>query len=144
MIRFILASLFLALAIVLQFWFASFGVYINVILASLMTFAFLFDIWDLVIFILAAIFIINWQPTFSLEIALFIALPLLAYSINRYSSTEPWVASLTSILVGLVILYLAVAPGLFFSEWKVFVTDLLACLIFSSVAFGALNRRESR
>jgi len=144
MMRFILALLFLALAFVLQFWFASFGVFINFILAALITFAFVFDIWDVLVFILAAIFIVNWQPAFSVEIFLVAALPLAAHLVSRYASFEPWAADSVSIFCGLLVLYLAVAPGLFIADWRMFLTDLVSCLIFGSIAFAALSRRESR
>lgn len=144
MSRFILALLFLTLAFVMQFWFASFGLFINFILAALITLSFLFDIWDVLFFILAAIFIVNWQPAFSVEIVLFAALPLAAFFINRYSSSEPWAANLACIFFGLLILYLASAPSLFLAEWKIFLTDLVSCLIFGSIVFSALNRRENR
>jgi hypothetical protein len=144
MSRFILALLFLTLAFVMQFWFASFGVFIDFILATLITLSFLFDIWDVLFFILAAIFIVNWQPALSIEIMLFAALPLAAFLVNRHTSSEPWAANLASICLGLVILYLAAAPSLFFAEWKIFLTDLVSCLIFGSIVFTALNRRENR
>ena len=144
MIRFILALLFLALAFVLQFWLASFGVFLNIILAALITFAFLFDIWDLLFFILTAVLVVNWQPAFSLEIALLVLIPIATYLVYRRMSPEPWAASIASIAIGLLVFYLLIAPQLFLSEWKLFLTDLVACIVFSSVTFSALNRRENR
>ena len=144
MTRFILALLFLALAFVMQFWFASFGVYVNFILATLITLAFLFDIWDVSFFILAAIFIVNWQPAVSVEIVLIAVLPLAAFLLNRYSLSEPWAANLLCIFLGLLILYLVIAPGAFLASWKIFFIDLAASLIFGAIVFGALNRRENR
>lgn len=144
MMRFILALLFLILAFVMQFWFASFGVFINFILTALITLAFLFDIWDVIFFILAAVFIINWQPAFGVEIFLLAALPLAAYLFNRYSASEPWAANIASIFCGLLIFYLAIAPKIFFAEWKIFLIDLFASIIFGSIVFIALNRRENR
>jgi len=144
MTRFILALLFLTLAFVMQFWFSSFGVSINLILATLITLAFLFDIWDVLFFILAAIFIVNWKPAFSLEIALVAALPLAAYFFNKHSTYEPWAANLASIFCGLLVLYLAVAPRFFLMDWKIFLIDLVSCLIFGSIVFASLNRRENR
>ena len=140
MMRFILALLFLALAFVLQFWFASIGVSANIILASLVTFALMFDIWDLIFFILAAIFIINWQPAFSIEIVLFAALPLAAYLFNRYSPSEAWVANIVAVAISVLVLYLAVAPQLFLPAWRIFAADLVICLIFSACTSAALRR----
>jgi len=144
MMRFILACLFLALAFVLQFWFTSFGIFINFSFATLIVLAFLFDIWDVLFFVLAAIFIINWQPAPSWELFVFAAVPFGAYAIHHYSQWEAWVASLASIVIGLFILYIAIAPQLFLANAGAFFTDLFACMVFGAVVFGALNRREGR
>ncbi len=144
MMRFILACLFLALAFVMQFWFASFGVFINFIFAALIAFAFLFDFWDLLFFVLAAIFVINWQPAFSWELFIFAAVPFAAYILHNYTTWEAWVANLASIVLGLLILYISIAPRLFLANLSTFFVDLFACLIFGSIIFGALNRRENR
>lgn len=144
MTRFLIAFLFLALAAVLQFWFASFGVFINFIFAALIAFAFLFDILDVIFFILLAIFIMNWQPAFSWELLIFGLVPLAAYLLHQNSSYEVWAANLASIFLGLLIMYLVIAPRLFLSDWKTFFIDLVVCLVFGGIIFGALNRREAR
>ncbi len=144
MIRFMLALLLLALALVLQFWLASFGIFLNLAVASLIAFAFLFDLWDLVVFILATIFVINWQPVFSIEIGLVAALPLAAYALKRYSTSQAWAAVPACVAIALVVLYGSIAPGLFLSAWKIFLTDLAACVIGSGVVFAALDRRVNQ
>ena len=70
-LRSILAILMLLLACAFQFWFASTGVFINFILAALVVFAFFFDIWELLVFILFAVFVINWSPIVSVDIFVF-------------------------------------------------------------------------
>ena len=67
-LRSILAILILLLACAFQFWFASAGVFVNFILATLIVFAFFFDIWELLVFVLFAIFVVNWQPGLSVDI----------------------------------------------------------------------------
>lgn len=144
MMRFIVAFLFLALAFVMQFWLASFGVFVNFILAALIAFAFLFGIGDLIFFILLAIFVVNWQPAWSLEIGLFAAIPLAAYALHRYTDWEAWAANSFALIAGLFILYLTVAPSRFLSDWKIFLVDLAASFILGTAIFAALNRRENR
>ncbi|HVM76880.1 MAG TPA: hypothetical protein VMU07_01880 [Candidatus Paceibacterota bacterium] len=144
MMRFLLACLFLALAFVLQFWFASIGISINFIFTALIAFAFLFDFWDVLFFILAAIFVVNWQPAMSWEMFILAAIPFAAYLLHNYSTWEAWVANLACIVIGLLILYIAIAPRFFTANLGVFFVDLFGCLIFGSIVFGALNRREGR
>lgn len=144
MMRFILAFLFLALAFVLQFWFGSFGVFINFIFAALIAFAFLFDFWDVLFFVLVAVFVVNWKPALSWELFVFAVIPFAAYLLHAYSNWEAWVANLASIVLGLLIFYITTAPRLFIANSGVFFVDLFACLIFGSIIFGALNRREGR
>ena len=144
MMRFILACLFLALSFVLQFWFASFGIFINFIFAALIALAFLFDFWDVLFFVLVAVFVVNWQPALSSELIVFALIPFAAYLIHTYSNWEAWVANLACIVLGLLILYLASAPHLFLAESGAFFIDLFACLIFGGIVFSALNRREGR
>ncbi|HVN26130.1 MAG TPA: hypothetical protein VMT99_00550 [Candidatus Paceibacterota bacterium] len=144
MMRFILALLFLALAFVLQFWFATLGVFVNFVFAALVAFAFLFDIWDVLFFLLAAIFIINWQPALSPELLIFAAVTVAAYLAHRYSKWEPWAASLAFIVLGLFTLYLAVAPRFLVADFGSFVIDVAGCLMFGGIVFGVLNRRAHR
>jgi hypothetical protein len=142
--RFILALLYLTLAFVMQFWFASFGVFINFIFVALIAFGFLFDIWDVLFFTLAAVFVINWQPALSWELFVFTAIPIAAYFLHNYSTWEPWIANLATIVLGLLVLYLVAAPQFFIANLGPLSADLFAGLIFGSVIYGSLNRREAR
>lgn len=144
MMRFILALLFLMLAFVMQFWFASAGISVNFIFAALIAFAFLFDLWDLIFFILLAIFVVNWQPAWSPELVVFAAVPLGAYFLHTYSTWEAWAANIFALIAGFLILYISLAPGQFLPNIRVFFLDLTVSFIFGNIAFAALNRRESR
>lgn len=142
--RFAVAFLFLALAFVLQFWLASAGIFINFIFAALIAFAMLFDIWDVVVFVLLAMLVINWQPAWSPELVLFAILPLAAWALHRYSAWEGWALNLATIAAGLLVLYLALAPGQFLVNGKLFLADLVVSCLFGAVIFAALNRRDGR
>jgi len=140
-IRFIAAVFAVFLACVLQFWFASLGIAVNLILAALIALAFLFGIWEVVFFTVLALFIINWQPAFGEEIVLFGVLPLAAYASHRLFSWEAWAGSLVAIAAGLVITYGALEPEIFFARPGAFLLDLIGSLLFGAAVFAVLNRR---
>jgi hypothetical protein len=139
-LRFILAILLLLLACALQFWFASAGVFINFIFASLIVFAFLFDIWELLVFVLFALFVVNWQPAASIDILLFAIIPVVAYAFHRVFAWTVWTAAPIAIICGFFLLYLSIAPMAFLGDWKLFLVDLLGGLIFGGLVFLVFDR----
>ncbi|MGD1003340.1 MAG: hypothetical protein ABR884_02075 [Minisyncoccia bacterium] len=141
-LRSILAILVLLLACALQFWFASAGVFINFILAALIVFAFFFDIWELLVFILFAIFVINWSPIMSVDIFLFAIIPIAAYAFHKVFAWTGWAAVPVAIVCGFILLYLAIAPATFLANWNVFFIDLFGALIFGILVFLTLDRLE--
>jgi hypothetical protein len=139
-IRLILALLILVFACALQSWFASIGMFMDFMFATLIVFAFFFDIWELVIFILFAVFVINWQPAISITIVLFAVIPLIVFAFHKFFSLIPWAAAPVAIIIGFFLLYVGVAPGIFFAQWQAFLTDLAGGLIFGELVFFVLNR----
>jgi hypothetical protein len=139
-IKFIIAFLILIFACVLQSWLASMNIFIDVILASLIAFAFFFDIWELLVFILFSIFVINWQPAFSVEILLFGVIPLITFVARKFFALIPWIAIPVAIFCGFLVMYIVVAPSLFFANWQQFVIDVLGALVFGQLVYLALNR----
>ena len=137
--RFLLAVLFLVLAFGLQFLLASSGIFVNVILATLIAFAVFVDIWDLSVVILLAGFVVNWQPAVSEEIVLFAVLPLAVYGIRMISPWQAWALNLISIAFATILIYLLVAPGFFIHDFGAFMTDLLGSLLFGQLVFSLLN-----
>jgi hypothetical protein len=142
-LRFILAVLILLLACSLQFWFASAGVFINFILAALIVFAFLFDIWELIVFVLFAVLVLNWQPAASVDIFIFAIIPIAAYAFHNVFAWTSWIAAPIAITCGFLILYLAIAPTAFLGAWELFVIDLLGGLIFGGLTFFTLERLKT-
>jgi len=128
------------LACGLQFWFASAAVFVNFILATLIVFAFFFDIWELVVFILFAIFVINWQPAASIDVVLFALIPVAAYVFRKMFRFSPWIAAPVSIAVGTIFLYLAIAPIASLHAPLIFATDLFGDLVFGSIVFMVFQR----
>jgi hypothetical protein len=141
-LRSLLAILILLLACAFQFWFASAGVFINFILATLIVFAFFFDIGELFVFILFAVFVINWQPIMSVDIFVFAIIPIAAYTFHKMFAWTVWTAVPVAIVGGFVLLSLAIAPAAFLANWNLFFVDLLGALIFGGLAFFTLDRLE--
>ena len=88
--RSFVALLILFLACGFQFWLGSAGVFMNLILAALIAFAFFFDWLELAVFVLFAVFVVNWQPSISPTLAVFAAIPFVAYAFRRLFAWAPW------------------------------------------------------
>jgi len=143
-LRFILAILILLLACALQFWFASAGTFVNFILATLIVFAFFFDIWELIVFILFAILVINWQPAISVDVFVFGIIPVAAYAFHKVFAWTPWVAAPDLIVCGFFLLYLSIAPVAFLTDWSLFLMDIFGGLVFGGLVFFTLDRLKTQ
>lgn len=139
-VRSILAVLILLLACALQFWSASAGVFVNFILATLIVFAFFFDIWELVVFVLFAIFVVNWQPGPSVDLFVFGIIPVAAFAFHKVSGWAAWAAAPVAVVCGFVLLYLAIAPLAFLANGGLLLTDLFGGLVFGGLVFLTLDR----
>jgi hypothetical protein len=139
-IRSVLAILILLLACALQFWFASANVFVNFILATLIVFAFFFDILELLVYVLFAIFVLNWQPGLNIDVIVFAIIPIVAYAFHRVFSWAAWAAAPLAIVCGFLLLYLAIAPVAFFGNWEFFLIDLFGGLVFGGLVFLTLDR----
>ena len=130
----------LLLACTLQFWFASAGVFVNFILTALIVFAFFFDFWELLVFVLFAILVINWSPAVGVDIAVFGMIPIAAYAFHKVFAWTAWTAVPVAIVVGFLLLYLAIAPAMLMPQWEAFLADLFGGLVFGGLVFLALSR----
>lgn len=140
--RLIIAVLILFLSCALQFWLGTAGVFVNLILASLVAFAFFFDFSEMIVFILFAIFVVNWQPAFSIEMALFALIPIAAFVFHKFFAWSAWSGIPVMIVGGFLLLYLVVAPHAFIGNLAVFVLDLIGSLIFGELVLVALKKAE--
>jgi hypothetical protein len=140
--RLIIAILILFLACGLQFLLGTAGVFINFILAALIAFAFFFDIFEMVVFILFAVFVINWQPAFSIELALFVLVPLAALAFHKFFAWSAWAGIPVMIIGGFLVLYLSVAPHAIVTNFPAFIFDLIGSLLFGELVLVALKRAE--
>jgi hypothetical protein len=141
-LRSILAVLILLLACAFQFWFASAGVFINFILAALIVFAFFFDIWELLVFVLFAIFVVNWSPIISVDLFVFAIIPIVAYAFHKVFAWTVWAAVPVAIVCGFILLYCAIAPAAFLASGNLFLVDLFGALIFGELVFLTFDRLE--
>jgi len=132
-LRSFLAVLILLLACALQFWFASAGIFVNFILATLIVFAFFFDILELLVFVLFAVFVVNWSPAVSTDIFIFGIIPVAAYAFHKVFAWTIWAAIPAAIVCGFLLLYLAIAPAAFLGSVGSFLLDLLGGLIFGGI-----------
>jgi hypothetical protein len=132
-LRFILAILILLLACALQFWFASAGVFINFILAALIVFASFFDLWELLVFVLFAVLVTNWQPAASVDILIFGMIPIVAYLFHKVFAWTLWAEIPAAIVCGFFLLYVVITPTAFFASWESFLVDVFGGLIFGGV-----------
>ncbi|HUC01671.1 MAG TPA: hypothetical protein VMA75_02090 [Candidatus Paceibacterota bacterium] len=139
-LRFILAILILLLACSLQFWFASANVFVNFILAALIVFAFFFDFWEMLVFVLFAVFVVNWAPAPSVDIVVFGLIPLAAFAFHKAFRWSRWAGAPVAIVAGFLLLYLAIAPAAFLPGWESFLTDLFGGLVFGALVFFTMDR----
>ena len=138
-LRSILALLVLLLACALQFWFVSAGVFINFILATLIVFAFFFDIGELAVFVLFALFVINWSPVISVDLFMFGIIPFAAYAFHRFFAWTLWAGIPAAIICGFLLLYLVIAPAAFLGNLGPFLIDIVGGLIFGGAAWFILK-----
>ena len=132
-LRFILAILILLLACALQFWFASAAVFINFILAALIVFASFFDLWELLVFVLFAVLVANWQPVASVDVLVFGMIPIVAYAFHKVFAWTLWAEIPVAIVCGFFLLYVVIAPTAFFASWESFLVDVFGGLIFGGI-----------
>jgi len=128
----------LVIALALQFWFASGGWYLDLSFAALITFAFIFDIWQFIILILVAVFIINWQPAVSGEILVFSLYPVAVHYLKYIVRWEVWVENLAAILIGSVLMYFVAGHGTIHAP--AFFIDAFSGMLFGTAVLLPLYR----
>ena len=139
MIKFTGALIILFIALALQFFFSSAGIFIDLSFAALIAFAFTFGIWELVPLVLIATFIVNWQPAASIEIAIFALYPVAAHFVYKTIPWEPWLVVPAAIVVGSAILYLSISPVAFVTHLPAFLIDVVAGSLFALVILRPLH-----
>lgn len=140
MIRVLGGLIILFLALVLQFSLATAGIRLGLSFAILISFAFLFEFWELAFFVLLTVFILNWQPAASPEILTFALFPLAVYFCRNILHWRIWLENLLALALGFLVLYFAAAPAGFFLYWQSFLLDVAAGALLSGIVFLILYR----
>lgn len=139
-VTFLGGLIILGIAFVLEFWLGSAGIHVVLVLATLIGFAFLFDLAELIFFVLFAVFIINWQPTVSTGIIVFMVIPIVAYIFRKSVPWQGWLGNLIAIFLGFFLLYLFLSPTFILLNPGAFFLDLVISLAFGEAVFFLLNQ----
>jgi hypothetical protein len=132
------AGLFLLfIVLIAQFWLATAGIYLDLAFAALISFAFIFGFWELMVFVVLTTFIINWQPAASLEILIFALFPVAVYFSRNIVHWQLWLEDLAAIFLGYFVLYLSVTHGRL--HWTPFFIDTGAGLVLGALIFFVLS-----
>jgi hypothetical protein len=118
------------------------GVFINLILATLIAFAFFFDFFEMSVFVLFSLFVVNWQPAFSIDMALFVVIPFAAFIFHKFFAWSAWAGIPAMIVGGFLLLYLVVAPHMIVTNFAAFVLDMIGSLLFGELVLIALKKAE--
>ena len=138
-LKFLSGLAILFLAFVLQFLFASSGFYYNLALATLITFALIFDFWELLALDLLAVFILNWQPAPSATLIAFALIPLAAFGFRTFTRWHGWIGNVIAIACGFLIFNIAAVPTFF--PWHIwqFLIDLAVGLIVGEIELSLMQ-----
>ena len=103
------------------------------VLATLIVFAFLFDFWELSVFVLAGFFILNLSFYSVVAMIFFAGLPFAIYFLRKRFPMNPWLGSAVGIAGGIVVFYIATAPFSAFQNAGYVLIDVLACIVFDEL-----------
>ncbi len=137
--KFFSAIAVLLLALFVEIFLASAGIHVTLALAALIAFAFIFDFWELLVLDLAAVFILNWEPTSSTALIAFALIPLAAFSFRKLTHWHGWTGNLIAISIGFLIFYIAAGPLFFTKNLLQFFLDLAVGLVVGQAVLAALG-----
>jgi hypothetical protein len=139
-LTFLAGLVMLLISLALQTWFASAGIFLNFSFVALISLAFVFEFWELLLLVLLAVFIVNWQPSVSVEILVFALYPIAVYFFRKTLMIQHWVTAPAMIVIGFLVLYLSVAPGRFFADLPSFLLNVAVGLVFGAMIFFPVRR----
>lgn len=132
--------LILFVAFLLQFLFASAGIFVNLSFAALISFAFVFGFWELLLLVVISVFIVNWEPAASPEILVVAIFPVAAYLSRDIFRWAGWLQNAVAIAAGFFVLAFAASPGMFATHWQQFLVDVVSGELFGALVFLPLYR----
>jgi hypothetical protein len=128
MLKFFSGIALLLLALTIEFFLGSLGIYLNLVFAVLIAFAFLFDFLEVLTFVLFAALIINWEPGFSTTLLIFILIPLALYLFRKTTPSEAIVGVAIGVVAGFLLFYGIATTGISFLKSLGFFIDLIVGL----------------
>jgi len=142
-IKFLEALILLSMAVFLQLTLGEVsGVWINFPFAALIALSFFLGFWELVITVLIAVFLLNWQPSVSLEMVILAAFPLLSLWLHKLLPWQIWLSTLVAIFVGFLILYLSIGAVLIVKQANLFLIDLFGGLVYGILVSKLMEFRK--
>ena len=135
----LLAVLVFILALMLQLWFAPAGMRGDFVLTTLVVFAFLFAFWELIIFILLGMFLLNSVPYFSFAMFMLAVIPLLVYIVRRRFPLDRSFGIALGVAVGILIFYAVTAPAAAVHMIGFLLFDILVCIIFGELVLYGME-----
>ena len=139
MIKYLSAGLVLILAVMLQLWFAPAGIRGDFAIATLIVFSFLFEFWELVIFILRGVLFLNSSPYPDIAMVMLALIPLIIYFLRRRFPLDPWVGAGAGIVLGTIVFYAVTAPSAAFHAVGPLSIDILACVLFGELMLAGME-----
>lgn len=138
--RLLAAFLVASSAILLQFYLGYItGVWVSFALAILITLSFFLGFWELVLAAVFVVFVLNWQPAFSLEILLVAFFPFFAFWTHKFLPFKPLWGNLILIFFSVSAFYLILDARFMIGGFKIFLLDVFGSLISGAAAFRLLN-----
>ncbi len=133
------AVLIFILAVMLQLWFAPAGMRGDFVLAVLVVFSFLFEFWELTVFILLGIFLLNSLSIFTSAALMIILVPLAVYFMRRRFSLDPWFGAAAGIAGGIIVFYAVTAPIAALHAVGFLLIDMLLCVLFGELVLCGME-----
>jgi hypothetical protein len=137
--KYLSAVLVFILAVMLQLWFAPAGMRGDFVLATLIVFAFLFEFWELAVFILLGIFLLNVASYSEFAMLMLVLVPLAVYFLRRRFTLDLWLGVPAGILCGIIVFYAVIAPIAAFHAAGFLVLDILACVLFGELVLWGME-----
>jgi hypothetical protein len=137
--KYLSATLVFLLAVMLQLWFAPGGMRGDFVLAVLIVFSFVFEFWELLIFVLLAAFLMNAAFHPDLAVLMLVLVPLAVFAVRRRFSLDPWLGIPAVIAVGIVLFYAVTAPVAALHAIGFLLIDILICILFGELVLVGME-----
>ena len=121
------------IALTLELVLARAGIHVDLAFAALISFALVLSLPELLILILISVLVLNWQPGVTAEMLVLAVYPLAVHGLRRFFHVGHWIENALAVLVGVVVLYVIVAPGAIIEYPRLFLIDLAAAELFVAI-----------